>query len=156
PRRQEHDALLGCRRGRAGPGRATVVAGLAQSELQGLLRRGVAPVVRRFRTVVACGESSFTCREAILAIVLLAGPVHANEISITPRDLYEGLEARKVILEASGARLALDPRVFQFGARRLGVVVTDPIDLGPHPEIASLAATIASVDVEVLATRPSG
>ena len=51
---------------------------------------------------------------AVAALVVLAGAAFPVEIELTPRQLYEGLEARKVIVEGAGDRLALDPRAFQF------------------------------------------
>ena len=72
---------------------------------------------------------------AVLAAALLLGAALTNPIELAPRELFEGLEARKVVLEAEGTRLALDPRVFHFGSERHGVVITDPIDLGPRDGI---------------------
>jgi dienelactone hydrolase len=93
---------------------------------------------------------------AVVAVVVLAGAAFPVEIELTPRQLYEGLEARKVIVEGAGDRLALDPRAFQFGTDRYGVVVTDPIDLGPRDGIVGLPATIESVAVSIAAQVPAG
>jgi dienelactone hydrolase len=93
---------------------------------------------------------------ALLVVVGLAGTASPSEISLSPQQLYDGFAARKVILEGAGARLALDPRAFQFGTERHGVVVTDPIDLGPRDGIVGLPATIESVAVDVSAQLPTG
>jgi hypothetical protein len=95
-------------------------------------------------------------RAALCATVLLAGAAFPGEIALRPRELYEGFEARKVVLEAAGARLALDPRALHFGTERHGVVVTDPIDLGPRDGSIGLAGTVESVAVEVLGNQPTG
>jgi hypothetical protein len=93
---------------------------------------------------------------AFLAAALLTGEARASEIELKPRELYAGLEAYKVVLEQSEARLALDPRVFHFGTERHGVVVTDPIDLGPRDGDVGLAGAVASVTVEVSAVLLPG
>jgi len=80
----------------------------------------------------------------------------ARRISLTPSDLYAGFEARKVVLAADGRTLALDPRVFQFGRERQGVVATDPIDLGPAAGIVGLPATVRSVEIALEADVPQG
>jgi hypothetical protein len=86
-----------------------------------------------------------------LATVWLARAAGAHEIELKPRELYEGFEARKVILEEAGTRLTLDPRVFQVGRDRHGVVVTDPIDLGPREGTVGRAGTVERVAVDVAA-----
>ena len=88
---------------------------------------------------------------AVLATVWLTGAAFPGEIELTPRELYEGFEARKVVLEESGTRLALDPRVFRWGSERRGVVVTDPIDLGHREGALGLAGRVSQVTIEVFA-----
>jgi hypothetical protein len=92
----------------------------------------------------------------IVVTIVLSGRASSTEIELTPRELYAGYEAYKVVLENSGARLALDPHVFQCGTERHGVVVTDPIDLGPHDGRIGLNGTVTAVVVEVAATLPPG
>jgi len=94
----------------------------------------------------------------LLVSALLAGVSTAGELTLTPSDLYAGFEARKVLLDKEGARLALDGRVFQFGRERQGVVTTDPIDLGPAEGVVGLSAVrrMRSVRIEVRAEVPEG
>jgi hypothetical protein len=93
---------------------------------------------------------------SILATVWLARAALAGEIALLPRELFGGLGARKVILEDSGTRLALDPRVFAFGNEHQGVVATDPIDLGAREGMVGLAGKVDGVAVEISATTPPG
>jgi hypothetical protein len=93
---------------------------------------------------------------AFLAMPLLAGGAFPKEIELKPQELYEGFEARNVVLQEVGTRLALDPRVLQVGSERYGVVVTDPINLGPCEGGIGLAATVESVAVAVTANLPPG
>jgi hypothetical protein len=93
---------------------------------------------------------------ATLTALVLAGQAGADDIKLTPRELFAGYEATKVVLEDAGGRLALDPRVFHYGTERHGVVVTDPIDLGPRDGIVGLAAIVTGVTIEVRATIPTG
>ena len=100
----------------------------------------------------------WTMRTAIWLLVsaLLADVSTAAEITLTPRELYAGFEARKVLLDNGGASLALDARLFQFGRERQGVVTTDPIDLGPAEGIIGLPAMVRGVKLEVGADVPEG
>jgi hypothetical protein len=93
---------------------------------------------------------------ALVAIALLTGKTFPGEIELSPRELYGGFRAQRVVLEESGRRLALDPRAFPFGTEREGIVVTDPIDLGSRRGIIGLAGTVTSVEVDVPALVPSG
>jgi hypothetical protein len=83
-----------------------------------------------------------------------ASGAERQAVSLNVADLHAGFEARKVVLE--GERLALDPRVFRFGAERRGVVATDPVDLGPSEGLIGLPATVRSVAIEVQADVPEG
>src|SRR6266851_10250266 len=96
------------------------------------------------------------CVATLVAWILLTNEALPSEIELRPPELYEGFDARKVVLEESGSRLALDPRALKFGKEPHGVVVTDPIDLGSRDGIVGLAGTIASVAIEVAANVPNG
>ncbi len=102
------------------------------------------------------GTRFFFPSVALILLTTGSGAASAHEIALQPRDLYEGFEARKVVLEAAGTRLVLDPRVFHFGTERHGVVVTDPLDLGPREGIVGLAAKVESVAIDVAADQPAG
>ncbi len=78
-------------------------------------------------------------------------------IVLSAAELYEGFEARKVILDASKQRLILDSRVFAFGTERAGRVVTDVIDLLPTVNgLADDRQTAESVTVELVTDVPPG
>jgi hypothetical protein len=91
----------------------------------------------------------------VAALLVIAGGTRAAEVVLTPRDLAAGFEATKVVVEDAGARLALDPRVFQGGGRH-GRIVTDPIDLGPRDGAIGRAGTVTAVAVDVFAITPPG
>ena len=85
-----------------------------------------------------------------------AAPAADGRISLSAAGLYNGFEARKVLLDKDGARLVLDKRVFGAGKEKAGRVVTDPIDLGPREGIVGLPATPKAVAVELSAEVPEG
>jgi hypothetical protein len=93
---------------------------------------------------------------ALLVLALLTRKALPGEAELSPRDLYRGFEARKVLLEDAGRRLALDARVFDLGTERQGIVVTDPIDLGSRTGIVGLAGRVTGAEVEVSALVPPG
>jgi hypothetical protein len=66
---------------------------------------------------------------------------------LSASDLFGGLEARKVLLDAVSGRVVLDARVFKHGKEKQGVLVTDPIDLGGREGVISLPTTIERVRV---------
>jgi hypothetical protein len=104
---------------------------------------------------------------SILVVLALAScpalpPVTAAEPAAAPivlsaRDLYEGFEARKVVLDAAAEKLTLDPRVFSFGREQEGRAVTDVIDLLPVTNgLGDDCRAATAVEVEVSAAVPPG
>jgi len=77
-------------------------------------------------------------------------------MKLTAKDLYGGYEARKVLLDKTGTKLALDARVLTRGRERKGVVCTDPIDLGQRDGVLGGDAAVTAVAIEVLANVPEG
>ncbi len=72
------------------------------------------------------------------------------------KQLYEGYQARKVLLSEDGNALELDGRVFRFGNEREGVITTDPVDLGPSSGPVGVDSEVKAVAVEVRAEVPEG
>jgi len=93
---------------------------------------------------------------ATVCILILTGCATGGEMKLNANDLYNGFEARKVLLDKTGGKLVLDPRVFKHGRERKGVVTTDPIDLGQRGGIIGTDAAVTAVAVEVLAKVPDG
>lgn len=77
-------------------------------------------------------------------------------ITLSAKDLAESFEARKVLLDNEGKKLALDPRVFKFGNEKQGVVTTDTIDLGERDGIIGTDARVTAAVLEVGADVPAG
>ena len=92
-----------------------------------------------------------------------AGSESKGEVTHTVRldasALYNGFEARKVVLDAGEGVVKLDPNALKYGGDKFGTIVTDPIDLVPHDE-ASLhigsAAQVKSVKVRIDHDIPAG
>jgi len=84
------------------------------------------------------------------------GSARAGELTLSAKDLYGGLEARKVLLDKAGEKLVLDERVLKFGKEKEGRAVTDPIDLGPAEGLIGLGGAVGSVEIEVKAEVPRG
>lgn len=87
--------------------------------------------------------------------VWAADPVTVKK-ELKPADLYNGFEARKVVLDEAGGKVALDKRVFKFGKDKIGVITTDPLDVGPGQGLIAQAAEVKKISVKVDATVEGG
>ncbi len=90
--------------------------------------------------------------------IIAAGCVSAGgeEMKLTPKNLYAGFDARKVVPDKEGKALMLDIRVFKYNAKHTGWVITDPIALiGPVDGVAP-AGTVEGLEVEAQADIPDG
>lgn len=85
------------------------------------------------------------CLTTIIPGVLFGASKMKKEFSAT--ELYNGLEARKVILNKTSGRLELDALVFKYGKERQGVAVTDVFDMGPAQGVIALPATVSALTV---------
>ena len=78
----------------------------------------------------------------------------AGPLTLNARQLYNGFEARRVLLSDEGDAVRLDARAFDVGRRRNGVLTTDPLDLGPAQGLIALPARLRAVSVAVQADVP--
>jgi hypothetical protein len=85
------------------------------------------------------------------------GAAAPGAISLDAAALYNGFEARKVVLAKDGTRLLLDERVFKAGKDKEGRVVTDVIDLvGAPGGLANGLEAATAVGLELVAEVPEG
>ncbi|CAN5367675.1 hypothetical protein BH10PLA2_BH10PLA2_21760 [soil metagenome] len=94
--------------------------------------------------------------QALLVATVLGIAAGSDPIQLSPRDLFNSFEARRVVLEKHDSRLTLDPRVWKYDVERQGVVTTDPIELGPREGSIAADAQINAVKIELAAKVPAG
>ena len=90
----------------------------------------------------------------VVTAVMLTPAVAYCAVTLTAKDLYGGFDARKVLLNETAGKLTLDPRAVKV--KQPGIIVTDPIDLGPRKDLVSTVADVRAVAVAVTADVPDG
>jgi hypothetical protein len=105
------------------------------------------------RFVLTCAAAALACLPAAAAAEPAAAP--EGKIVLSAKDLYGGLECRRVLLDKDGAKLGLDVRAVKINKDAAGVVTTEVLDLiGAPGGVASAFELVTAVEVELSAEVP--
>lgn len=90
------------------------------------------------------------------SVAATGAAIEKRTVEMNSRELHGGFEARGVALSADRQQVGLDSRCLDMDGSGAGVLVSDPIDVGPRRGLLGLASRMLMADIRCDALVPPG